>query len=275
MTAISVPTSASLGRLVCAQGETLALALRRTLLEMILFGAFERGMRLYPQQLATRFDVSLTPVREALMQLSSEGFIEATPRRGFRIKTPSSRQVVELWQARLAFEATSVELAVARLSGGEITDRDLLPLEAIQRRRDNRGARMTAKEHIGLNAEFHHRLVELGGNTLLASLYRGIQVQLLSAWVQRGQTTWRSRLEVDAVEHHAIIEALRAREAGGGVAVIRSHIGRSLEGALQDLARAEASERASPAPEPSGPLEPPETRESGAREPQETREGET
>ena len=234
---LRLPEPATLGRLVGEPGETLAATLRRTLLELIRFGGFAEGARLYPQELAQRFGVSLTPVREALMQLATEGFIEATPRRGFRVRPPSAGQVRELWQARLAFETTAAELAVARLEVGEIGAADLLPLVEIQARRDARGAAMAPREHIELNAAFHHRQVELGGNRLLTGLYRGIQMQLLGAWVQRGLETWRRRLDSDAAEHHAIIDALRARDAAACTAAIRRHIGRSLDGALDDLAR--------------------------------------
>ena len=61
--ALSLPRAEQPDRLVGEPGETLAATLRRTLLEMILFGGIDRGTRLYPQELAGRFGVSLTPVK--------------------------------------------------------------------------------------------------------------------------------------------------------------------------------------------------------------------
>jgi DNA-binding GntR family transcriptional regulator len=230
---ILVRDLAEMGELVGQPGETLAETLRRTLLEMILFGYFERGLRLYPERLAERFGVSLTPVREALMRLAAEGYIETIPRRGFHVRTPTAKQVVDLWQVRLGLELTAGELLIERLRAGEggITD-----LEAIDARLQSAAGALTHKRHVELNAEFHHRLIELAGNELLVALYRGIQMQLLGAWIQRGLNSWRARLPSEAEEHRAILAALRARDPEAYARATRAHIARSLQGALADLA---------------------------------------
>lgn len=100
-------------------GETVADGIYRRLIEAILFGDLAASRRLILQELADRFEVSLTPVREALQRLAAEGFIEATPRRGYRIRTPSPRHVAELWQVRLGLELNAGELAIAVVMRGE------------------------------------------------------------------------------------------------------------------------------------------------------------
>lgn len=236
---ILVRDLAEMGELVGQPGETLAETLRRTLLEMILFGYFERGLRLYPEKIAERFGVSLTPVREALMRLAAEGYIETIPRRGFHVRTPTAKQVVDLWQVRLGLELTAGELLIERLKAGEGS---LTELEAIDARLQAATQTLTHRRHVELNGEFHHRLIELAGNELLVSLYRGIQMQLLGAWIQRGLNSWRARLPSEAQEHRAILAALRARDTGAYARAVRAHIARSLQGALADLAAQNADE---------------------------------
>ncbi|MCA3262589.1 MAG: GntR family transcriptional regulator [Telmatospirillum sp.] len=231
----AVKTPAELGDLVGHPGETLTATLKRTILEMILFGYFADETRLYPSDLAERFGVSQTPVREALMQLSSEGLIEATPRRGYHIKTPTADQVTDLWQVRSGLETTAAERVIARLAAGDLKDADLAPLEEIQRQREALGARMTTKLHIETNAAFHRTIVELSGNRLLVAVFGSIQQQLIAAWVQRGLDSWRKRLTEDAVEHRAIIDALKNRDADKCRIATARHVGRSLGGALADL----------------------------------------
>ena len=69
----ALPDPSELGQLVGKPGETLQETLHRTLLEMILFGYFERGARLYPQELSLKFGVSLTPVREGMRIARQQG----------------------------------------------------------------------------------------------------------------------------------------------------------------------------------------------------------
>jgi DNA-binding GntR family transcriptional regulator len=241
MNLATIKTREELGALVGLPGETLTATLKRTIMEMILFGYFANETRLYPQELARRFDVSQTPVREALMQLAAEGLIEATPRRGFRIRTPTRQQVVDLWQVRAGLETTAAELVVARLKTGELTTDAFAAMRAIQRRRDELGPAMSTREHIETNSAFHAALVELGGNRLLVGLFASIQQHLIAAWVQRGVESWRSRLREDAAEHHALLGALSAGDAPACRRVIGTHVARSLAGALDDLAAQHAA----------------------------------
>lgn len=232
-----------MGQLVGKPGETLTETVRRTLLEMIVFGYFERGFRLYPEKLAEQFGVSLTPVREALMRLAAEGYIEAVQRRGFHVRSLNAKQVVDLWQVRLGLELTAGELLIERLKKGELDGSALDELERIMAELEARPQTIEHRPKLSLNAEFHHRIVELSGNDILISLYRGIHMQLIGEWVQRGLQSWRSRLAGEAEEHRAIVAALRAMDREAYAAAIRHHIGRSLADALGDLAERETGDR--------------------------------
>jgi len=238
---IRVREPAEMGQLVGNPGETLTETLRRTLLEMIVFGYFERGFRLYPERLAEQFGVSLTPVREALMRLAAEGYIEAVQRRGFHVRTPDAKQVVDLWQVRLGLELTAGELVIERQASGALAASSLDILEGIMAQLEANPQTIEHGPKLSLNAEFHHRIVELSGNGILISLYRGIQMQLIGEWVQRGLQSWRSRLSDEAEEHRAIVAALRAMDRDAYAAATRHHIGRSLKDALGDLAERDAA----------------------------------
>jgi len=232
---IKVREPAEMGQLVGMPGETLAETLRRTLLEMIVFGYFERGLRLYPERLAEQFGVSLTPVREALMRLAAEGYIETVQRRGFHVRSPDVKQVVDLWQVRLGLELTAGEILIDRLTSGALAPDALDVLETIMGQLETSPATIEHRPKLSLNAEFHHRIVELSGNDMLITLYRGIQMQLIGEWVQRGLESWRKRLGDEAEEHRAIVTALRSGNKQAYAAATRRHIGRSLKDALGDL----------------------------------------
>ncbi len=212
-------------------GETVADGVYKALVEAILFGDLAGSGRLLLHDLAQRFQTSLTPVREALQALAADGFIEAIPRRGYRVRVPSPRHVCELWQVRLGLELTAAELAVAAPGHAPA----LAQLRAIQAELDGAGG-LSHRRHVELNALFHQSLVAASGNRLLTGVYHGIQMQLLGAWVQRGSEAWRLRLASESREHHTIIAAFAARDGALLAARLRQHLQRSLDDALRDIA---------------------------------------
>lgn len=222
-------------------GEKLSDSLYHTLKEMIVFGQIPPNERLMPEALAERFGVSATPVREALTRLAAERFIVALPRRGFRVAPPSRQQIIDLWQVRYGLEATAGELVIEALRGGRLEAQALKALQELQDELERGLASgIDHRRHSELNAQFHQAIVELSGNRLLLSLYKDIQLHLISAWVQRGLSSWRQRLGFEAEEHRSLIKALQAQDLAAYQDAVRRHIRRSLEGALKDL---EAQER--------------------------------
>lgn len=213
-------------------GGTVADSVYKALVEAILFGDLAGSRRLLLQDLAQRFETSLTPVREALQALAADGFIEATPRRGYRVRVPSSRHVSELWQVRLGLELLAGELAMTAPDGHADA---LARLRAIQGDLDG-DAGLSHRRHVELNALFHQTLVAASGNRLLCGVYHGIQMQLLGAWVQRGSDAWRKRLCSERQEHLAIMAALAAGDASALTQQLRRHLQRSLDDALRDIA---------------------------------------
>ena len=215
-------------------GETVADGIYRRVIDLVLFGEFAHGDRLILQDLADRFSVSLTPVREALQHLAADGFIESEPRKGYRVKSPSLQQVKDLWSVRAGLEAVASEAVIDRIAAEELRADALDPVFAIQRALDDDG-RLSHRRHMELNAQFHQTLVTLSNNRLLINLYRGIQIQLLGAWVQRGTQDWRERLASEAKEHRAILGAIKKLDRAAARDAARSHVMRSLDGAIRDL----------------------------------------
>lgn len=78
--------------LIGVPGDRLVDTLHNTLVEAILHGRIGANGRLYPGEIASLFGVSSTPVREALMRLATEGFVQAVPRRGFHLTDPYNKR---------------------------------------------------------------------------------------------------------------------------------------------------------------------------------------
>lgn len=225
------------GVLIGKPGEKLADALYASIRDAVVFGMeVDQGERIYPKDLSERFNVSPTPVREALMRLAAEGYIESIPRRGFRIRKPSPEQVRDLWEVRLGLEVNAGELAIGRMKAGEVSRSEIGPLSGIIEKSDKDWERLSGREQIELNTQFHSRIVELSGNELLKTIYHGIQLQYVSSRVRQGVDNWRVRREAEMREHRAIVSALSDCDEDAYRIAAKTHVLRSLNDALTDVA---------------------------------------
>lgn len=232
--------------LVGAPGATLAENVRMTLVDQIVQGAYDEGTRLYPERIAEQFGVSMTPVREALMQLAADGFVEGVQRRGFHVRTPDARQFTNLWQVRQGLELTAGELAIARRRAGLVSDADIEYLADLQRSQEQAETIANHAEKLELNGRLHSTLVEFSGNDVLVGVYQSIRTKVASSLVQRGLDTWRDRLEAESAEHWTLINALRDADFPAFDQATRSHLARSLRDALADLETRNAGKQAAP-----------------------------
>jgi len=187
-------------------------------LESLIFqGLFKDGARLDEVQLAERFDVSRTPIREALQRLSLSGLVEQIPRRGVFVRQPGPVELLEMFEVMAELEAASARLAASR-----ITDAALAELQAINTRCE---AAVGAQDYDGYyqeNAEFHAMLYRQSGNRFLEQeclrLYRRLQP------FRRVQLRARGRLPQSMAEHKAIVTALEKGDGDAAAAAIRGHV---------------------------------------------------
>lgn len=219
-----------------ALGKTLAETVRNRLVALIIRGEFAEGERLYPEQLASKFGVSITPVREALMQLATEGFIDNVQRRGFHVSVPTADQIRNVWRVRQALELCAGEMAINRLVEGTLDIAALERLEELYKAQAQNSSQIDHATKLELNGSFHTTIIEFAGNPILASMYRGLQHKVVGGLVQRGLDSWRSRVQKEGEEHKAIVDSLRTKDFTAYDIAVRSHISRSLDDALRDLA---------------------------------------
>src|SRR6266571_695081 len=99
---------------VYAMSQTFTL--KQAIEDAVIAGEFVPGDRLDEASLAERFGVSRTPIREALLQLGAEGFIEVRPRRGAIVSVPSAQRLIEMFETMAELEAACGALAARRLT---------------------------------------------------------------------------------------------------------------------------------------------------------------
>jgi DNA-binding GntR family transcriptional regulator len=179
--------------------------------ELIITGQLAGGEQLRQRDLAQRFGVSQTPVREAMRLLESEGLLVCDTHRGFTVATPELGPVEENFQIRAALESLGASLAARKIDAAGLARlRDL-----------NDRMRALSDDDPGyadLNREFHFAIYEYARSPLLLSLMR-----LLWASLHGGPRVTRTHAE-SARQHDEILQALGDRDAAGASARTYQHI---------------------------------------------------
>ncbi|WP_237534408.1 GntR family transcriptional regulator [Streptomyces sp. SID3343] len=194
--------------------------------EMIISGEVRPGEFLRLEPIAEAVGVSNTPVREGLLSLSSEGFIELVPRRGF-IVIPFSRQDVHdlFWvQAQLGGE-------LAARAARKITGEQLDELEAIVKQQEEA---IEADDEEGMLEHGHafHRHINLAADShRLALLLRSAVKQLPN----RFYISIEGRAAAAREEHPLIVEALRRRRHGMARSLVEQHTLQSADHLIETL----------------------------------------
>lgn len=110
----------------------------RELVRAVIDGSLAAGERLAEEQLAERFGISRTPVREALRRLNEEGLVETVPRCGFRVCRPEPAEIEALFDCRARIEPLALELAWGKIPADRL--RELAwALEQAERSSDRAG----------------------------------------------------------------------------------------------------------------------------------------
>lgn len=207
--------------------DSIFAALRRAILEH----DFLPGERLDVQSLAKKFDVSPTPVKNALNMLASAGLVEIKPRSGTFVINLTAADVAETFDIRRALECLAAETAVRNVDEASIRQLSRL-VEKMQNTR-------SAEEHDKHNSEFHRALVQLSGNRRLLEVYDDLNAHLRIARIHSTRKSWMSRIASEHAEHAEILEAIKQSDLAGLIDALTRHINRAKEMLAGDLREAE------------------------------------
>lgn len=184
--------------------------------EMITTGELAPGTELRQRDLAKHFNVSPTPIREALRTLESEGLVGSELHRGARVATVDVEEQQENYLILAELEALATRLAIPKM-----TPEDLAEIRACE----EAFAEVSEDDPaVGdLNRQFHFRIYEVARSPLLLSLMR-----LFWSSFGHGSRLWRPH--ADSVrEHRGLVEALAAGDADEAAQLTRRHVLGSIE----------------------------------------------
>jgi len=189
------------------------------LFHAIEVGEIGPGERLLETELAKRFGVSRTPIREAIRKLETEGIIQHLPRVGAVVRKLGQPEIVELYEMRIVLEATAAEMAAQHASSAELSTLAALNSDMLNA---NDNPNTVAQ----INRQFHLCIVEAARNQFLTHCYN----DLSNALMLLGKTTLDTKQRIDHVctQHEEIINALRARNGVNAANAMKNHMETSL-----------------------------------------------
>ncbi|YCH08946.1 GntR family transcriptional regulator [Arthrobacter sp. alpha11c] len=210
-----------------------ALADRDALLDrirrLVLGGDFPPGAVLPEAFLAQEFDVSRTPIREALKQLQHEGLVEIRPKVGTFVREPTRREIIELFQLKESLEGLAASLLAGR---GEVKELAIL-------RRNLEESEMTSLTHdtdtyARLVHEFHWTIVRGSDNRKLIEHYERLMNQLAYQRLVLRTVEHPGRLEASTREHRAVLDMIEHKDPFGAESAMRNHVHASSREALTE-----------------------------------------
>jgi len=186
--------------------QTLREKILENIRDAILKGTLAPGERVSEPDLAERYGISRTPIREAFRQLESEGYLTVVPRKGAVITSLSERDVEEFYAIKSMLEGYAAQLAAQLL-----TDKEIQRLEKINARLAALAAAGDVKSFFRVHNEFHEVFITASGNNKLYELIQQMLVKFNRLRI--ASLSLPGRMETSVREHEKIIEAFKARDS--------------------------------------------------------------
>jgi DNA-binding GntR family transcriptional regulator len=192
----------------------------------ILACALKPGSLVQENDLALRYAVSKSPVRDALLRLQEQGLVEVLPRKGYRIKPISVADAAEMYEMRAVLERACIARAIDHAPDER--------LKALERFRKS-GKTPDLPSWIAYNRAFHVAVVEAAGNARLARAARDIIEEFDRLTYMSIARFNISELSTLVAEHVELIDAMQRREKRGALAVARAHVDEARDRLLDSL----------------------------------------
>ncbi len=212
----SIQTRRKVARFLRDTSPSLAQNVYESLKDSIVDFSLPPGTVLTESSLASKFNVSRTPVREALQLLSTEGLVEITPTKGARVAECSLEEVLEAYTVRELLEPYACRLAAERMS------EDLLfKLEEVSK--NFPGKVRTHQQAVTfemLNRRFHTILLDASGNSAISDIVK----RMMWSTQQAAFYVSSNRYCESNHEHNLILKYLRSEDGEGAAKAMRRHL---------------------------------------------------
>lgn len=182
----------------------------------ILNGTITDGEFLTLAELASKYQVSKTPIRDALGTLESKGFLISIPRKGYLVKPVTGKDMKDSLEMRIILEKAAAKLLIQNASDKELEKISILAEQLPQRINQTE---LLQFNH--LNDSFHMALVKASHNSQLIEMYEHIMESLTRI---RMQDTYYLTFPTEKIAHSEIAKALVIRDIKKAEELLDQHI---------------------------------------------------
>lgn len=209
---------------------TLREKIVETIRSAIVNGQLLAGTRIAEPDLAGRFGISRTPIREAFRQLETEGFITVVPRKGAVVASLSEKDVSDFYDLKMVLEGYAARCAVEA-----ITEKDLAKMESVNRQMEAAVEKKDLRRIFALHNEFHDIFLRACGNEKLRTLVQNMVMQFQRF---RLLLSMPGRIEELIKQHWEIIAAFRRRDADLAESLVKQNAAYGKKILLREFAKA-------------------------------------
>jgi DNA-binding GntR family transcriptional regulator len=192
-------------------------SLVETLRDEIIRGDLVPGQYLRLEEVAARFDVSTTPVREALRDLEADGLVTIFPHRGAIVTQLSADELQDIYDIRVVLEEMATRLAVPRMTENTLAELTSL-VDQMEMHVDD------VVKVVELNHQFHLTLYDASGRTHLCELNRMLRYRTQHYLRVFIVETELGHLPQTQGEHRTILEACKRGDAEQAAAMVHDHV---------------------------------------------------
>jgi DNA-binding GntR family transcriptional regulator len=190
--------------------------------QAILLGHLPGGTRLTQTELAEALNVSATPVREALRELSTQGLIEFDAFKGATVRVPTLALLEEVYEMRSVLIPLSVKKGIDKITKQQINNAETL-LSHMESTSNH-------EEWVDLNRQFHTVLDDATQTTQLKEFLRRLS-DLSAIYINLSFTEQPLRKEESEQEHRAILKAYQCKDADTAIQLTLNHLNGTLDAA--------------------------------------------
>ena len=215
--------------------QTLREKILETIRESILRGQLKPGEKVAEPELAERFGISRTPIREAFRQLESEGYLTVIPRKGAVVTALSERAIEEFYAIKSILEGYAAQMAAENM-----TAKDIEKLEAINEKLAELAEEGDVKTFFRVHNEFHEVFIRAAGNEKLLELIN--QLMLKFNRFRLASLSLPGRMEISVKEHDKIIKAFKRKDGSEADGLVRKTASFGGQVLIQSMAQSEGRE---------------------------------
>ncbi|MCC2877627.1 GntR family transcriptional regulator [Enterocloster sp. OA13] len=180
------------------------------------------GAPLVEEELAQKYEVSRTPVRQALRRLENENFVVIMPYRGCFVRQLSENDIDEIYTVRAVLEGYCVNCAT------RIINQDNLKVIEEDINRGMEKCQQGDGQEFGQEGQKLHQIsIEIGGNRRIRQILKNISEQ--NQWLHNYSINVPGRFRQSCEEHLRILEAMKAGDAGQAEELMRKHLFSTME----------------------------------------------